>query len=198
MRHDHLLDHRLALPRPSAPMTLSETLVTKATATASRHPEAAGKRLRSRAGRLVSPLPPARQWPFPPVSLESGRQVKRRLLKGAAPVASSAGFRSALLMAIEPSHLPLTSEGSLVRTQLRPRERPGQEADLGLSGRVPRSSDRHLTVVMNVESRHPASRIVSGRHTGRALWRCLLNSWAGRRVSAGGQTGAGPASRRAG
>jgi|SRR5580704_16733075 hypothetical protein len=39
MRHDHLSDHRLAPPRPSTPGTLSQILVTKATA--SSHPEAA-------------------------------------------------------------------------------------------------------------------------------------------------------------
>jgi len=41
MRHDHLSGHRLASPRPSTPRTLSEILVTKATA--SSHPEAAGQ-----------------------------------------------------------------------------------------------------------------------------------------------------------
>jgi hypothetical protein len=42
MRNDHLSGHRLASPRPSAPRSLSEILVTKATA--SRHPEAADQR----------------------------------------------------------------------------------------------------------------------------------------------------------
>ena len=44
----------------------------------------------------------------------------------------------------------LTSEGPVVRTQLRPPERPGQETGLGLSGRISRSSDRQLTGVLDV------------------------------------------------
>src|SRR5258708_984026 len=46
-------------------------------------------------------------------------------------------------------------------------ERPGQGTDLGPAGRVSRSSDRHLTVVVNVDFRHSASWAVSGWHAGR-------------------------------
>jgi len=39
------------------------------------------------------------------------------------------------LQGIEPGCFPLTSEGSLVRTQLRPPISPGQDASLAMSGR---------------------------------------------------------------
>ena len=61
----------------------------------------------------------------------------------------------------------LTSEGALVRTQLRPPESPGRDVGLGLPERLSRSSDRHLTVVMNVDFRYSASQTVSGWHAGR-------------------------------
>jgi hypothetical protein len=69
----------------------------------------------------------------------------------------------------------LTSEGSLVRTQLRPPKTPDEDASLGLSGWLSRSSDRRLTVAVDVESWHQAARIVSGWHAGRAGCSCSLN-----------------------
>src|SRR5450755_3138881 len=52
---------------------------------------------------------------------------------------------------------PLTSEGSLVRNQLRPPETPGQGLLRVTRGDLSRSPDRHLTVAASIGRRHRRS-----------------------------------------
>ena len=97
MRHDHLSGHRLALPRPSAPRTLSETLVTKATATASRHPEAAGQGQEAGLDGCYNRAHGPRPWPFPrssvaPRSPKSG--AHGRIADGGSPKSALNGERA--------------------------------------------------------------------------------------------------------
>src|SRR5450755_2191667 len=97
MRHDHLSGHRLAIPRPSAPRTLSETLVTKATATASRHPEAAGQGQEAGLDGCYNRAHGPRPWPFPrssvaPRSPKSG--AHGRIADGGSPKSALNGERA--------------------------------------------------------------------------------------------------------